>query len=319
MRRFIVRCLIASLILIAIALSVEFALEVRDVNRYMPGQTFAAVGDARIRYKLAGADRSGAPVVFLSGIIGSLEQVDQLQSTVSRQVPSLSYDRAGYGFSRGSTSHSAWDQAGELAGLLDALNIKQPVVLVPFSFSADLARVFAGRYPERTAGLFMIAPSMPNLHELVPKWRSPQRRYARFIVTNSLTSPLGYNRLMVRLKDGQEPKSPVEQRADAVLARRPHYWALAQEWYALGASTQQALEAPVPPELPIEIVFPQTVGEEETVAALTKLYGELVARTSHGKLVKLADVDHSALLKFGPEFDHIVTDIVQLSQGHTPE
>jgi pimeloyl-ACP methyl ester carboxylesterase len=40
----------------------------------MPGQTFATVGGARIRYRLLGAERPGVTVVFLSGLNGSIER-----------------------------------------------------------------------------------------------------------------------------------------------------------------------------------------------------------------------------------------------------
>jgi alpha-beta hydrolase superfamily lysophospholipase len=62
----------------------------------MLGQTFATVGDARIRYRLLGAERPGATVVFLPGLNGSIEQADNFQRAVASAVPSLAYDRAGY-------------------------------------------------------------------------------------------------------------------------------------------------------------------------------------------------------------------------------
>jgi pimeloyl-ACP methyl ester carboxylesterase len=317
-RRLLNRFLIVGITVVASALLIEFALEARDTARYIPGQTFATVGNTRIRYRLLGVEHPGATVVILSGLRGSIEQDDQLQSAVSKEVPSLTYDRAGYGFSQGSAAHSAGDQAAELAALLDALKIKGPVVLVPYSFSADLARVFAGRYPERTAGMYMIAPSMPDLHELVPAWKNPRRRYARATIRDLVESSFGYIRLQQRFENWQGPTSQVEQRAEAVLARRSHYWALAQEWYALPVSSQQALEAPVPPALPIEVAFPKQATEDETSKALAKLYGNLLARTSRGKLTELEDVDHSKLLKSGPAFDRIVAGIVQRSQGRAP-
>jgi pimeloyl-ACP methyl ester carboxylesterase len=155
--------LVASPLLVASALLTELALEARDVARYMPRQTFATVGNARIRYRMLGADRPGATVVLLSGLNGSIEQADDLQRALSSAVPSLAYDRAGYGFSECSTAHSAKDQAKELAALLHALKLEGPVVLVAYSFSAPLARIFPGRFPEKTAGVHLIEPAMPEL------------------------------------------------------------------------------------------------------------------------------------------------------------
>jgi len=318
LRRLIVRFLVAGTILVTGAVIIEFFLEARDAAQYTTGQTFAEVGNARVRYKLLGTEHPGATVVFLSGLLGTIEQADQLQSAVAREVPALAYDRAGYGFSEGSTAHDGWDQAAELAGLLDALKIKGPVVLVPYSNSADLARVFAGRYPEKTAGIYMLEPSMPDINELVPAAHTPRRRFVRFIGYNLVGSSLGYLRLTHRLKDWQGPTSPVEQRAEAILVGRRHYWALAKEWYAFPDTSKQVLEAPVPPALPIELAVPKRLTEDDTTKAYDKLYSRFVARSSRGKIVELEHVGHDKLQVPGPAFNHIVADIQQLSLGRAP-
>jgi pimeloyl-ACP methyl ester carboxylesterase len=316
-RRLVVRLLIVAVALVAGALLTELALEARDVARYMPGQTFATVGDARIRYRLLGADRPGTTVVFLSGLNGSIEQTDALQRAVSSAMPSLAYDRAGYGFSKGSTAHNAEEQAKELAALLHALKLEGPVVLVAYSFSGPLARVFAGRFPEKTAGMYLIEPSMPEVNERMPQLHPPRRSLVRFIVHQLLASSLGYIRLTQRMRSWQGPVSLVEQRAEAVLARRPHYWALAQEWYALPESWRQTLESPIPPSLPLEVAFPKQIADEETSRAklYAELVAELVARSSRGKLLELERVDHSELLQAGPVLDRLVVRINLLAQA----
>lgn len=318
LRRLFIRLMLTGTALIASALLIEYVLEARDVAKYASGETFASVGDARIRYKLLGADHAGATVVILSGMRGSIEQSDQLQSALSREIPALSYDRGGYGFSQDSTAHSAWDQATELAELLRALKIKGPVVLVPFSGSADLARVFAGRYPEITAGMYMIEPTMPEVYKMVPPWHGPRRTFVRVTFRDLLASSIGSIRLKQRLASWQGPESLVEQRANAILASRSHYWALAKEWYELPESNQQALDAPVSGTLPILIAASKHATEDESTKASAKLYSEFIARSSRGRLIELQAVDHSNLVKEGPALDRIVAGIVQLSKEHTP-
>jgi pimeloyl-ACP methyl ester carboxylesterase len=309
----VVPFLIVAVALLASALLAELALEARDVARYMPEQTFAKVGGARIRYRLLGVEHSGATVVFLSGMNGSIEQADGFQRAVSNAVPSLAYDRAGYGFSKGSTAHNAEEQAEELAALLRALKLEGPVVLVGYSFSGTLARIFAGRFPEKTAGMYLIEPSMPELNERIPQLHGPRRSFARSIAHHLLASSLGYIRLTQRLRSWQGPESLVEQRAEAVLARRPHYWAQAQEWYALPESWRQTLDAPIPPSLPLEVAFPKQHREEGISKAMSKLYAELVARTSRGKLFELEGVDHAQLMQPGPVLDRLAARIKQLA------
>jgi pimeloyl-ACP methyl ester carboxylesterase len=312
-RLLVVRLSILAVILIAGALLTESALEARDVAKYTPGQTFARVGDARIRYRMLGINRPGATVVILYGIGGSLEQVDQLQSAVSRDVPTLTYDRAGYGFSEGSVAHSAGDQADELAALLHSLMIEQPVVVAAFSDSNQVARVFAGRYPDKTAAVYLIDPWMPEF-DVIYRY-GPRSLFVRWVVASLVESSLGYTRLTQYWRRWEGPRSQVEQRAEAVLARRPHYWAMAREWYATSVSVRQTIEAPVPSTLPLEVVFPKPVPEDEISRVLAKFRVALVARSSGGKLVEVEPTDHDLLIKPGPVFDRMVARITQLSRA----
>jgi pimeloyl-ACP methyl ester carboxylesterase len=298
--------------LVAIALVFEYLLEARDVARYVPGQTFATVGDAQIRYRLLGIDRPGSPVVLLAGLNGVIEQADELQTALSKQVPSLTYDRAGYGFSRGSAAHTAEEQAAELAGLLRALKIVKPVVVVSFSASAEVARVFAGRYPDKTAGIYLIDPPMPEIDNLMPHPSDPRTYYMRYVVSALLESSVGYLRLQQWL-NGRGPKSLVEQRADAVLARRPHYWALAKEWYVTPVSSRQTLEAPVPPALPIEVAYPKRIPNDDLAQAMTRAYVDLAARSSRGRVTELDNVDHTEMIRSGAVFEQVVERIQSLS------
>jgi hypothetical protein len=133
-------------------------------------------------------------------------------------------------------------------------------------------------------------------------------------VSALLQSSVGYIRLKEWLSS-EGPKSQVEQRADAVLARRPHYWALAKEWYATPVSARQTIEAPVPPAIPIEVVYPKRIPEDEVSIAMTRAYADLVARSSRGTLTELDYVDHSTIIKSGHVFDQMVARIKKLSRN----
>ncbi|MFI5497041.1 alpha/beta fold hydrolase [Actinoplanes sp. NPDC051859] len=52
--------------------------------------------------------------------------------------------------------------ADELARLLDEAGITQPVVVVGHSFGGNIVRLFAGRHPERVAGLVYLDCSVPR-------------------------------------------------------------------------------------------------------------------------------------------------------------
>ena len=310
----------AGFALIAVAMITERILEARDVARYTPGQSFASVGNSRIRYRLTGTDHAGATVVIFAGINGSIEQDEPLQNTLANAVPVLTYDRAGYGFSEGSTAHTAVEQADELVGLLEALKIEQPVVLVGYSMSAGVARVFAGRHPDKTLAMYLIDPPMPELDDRVKELHNTRRYYARFVLHQLVASSIGWLRLLQHLHDWQGPDSLVEQRANAVLVRTPHYWAVTREWWKSLVSARQVIEAPVPPALPLEIVYPKRIPLDGTTLdatsiAMTQAYVELVGRSSRGKLEEIDYVDHWQLILRGAGFEHIVERITQISRS----
>lgn len=68
--------------------------------------------------------------------------------------------------------------AHDLNALLDAIGIKQPVVLLAGSYGGQLGTLFAGTYPDRMAGIVLLDPELanatPKLVSYVPaKYRLP--------------------------------------------------------------------------------------------------------------------------------------------------
>jgi pimeloyl-ACP methyl ester carboxylesterase len=319
-QRLAVRLVICLGALVLCALLLEAALEARDDSRFMAGQDYAAVGDSRIRYQRQGIGKPGATVVFLSGLLGCMEQTSLLQEAVSIEVPTLAYDRADYCFSRGSRAHSALEQADELAALLQALKIDAPVVLAAYSSSAEVARVFADRHPEKTAGLYLIGPWMPELGRLIPQRYSPRRYYGRDVLQALLAASLGYSRLRQHLLQPHAPESLAEQRVGAAFVGRHHRWAIVAEWYARADSSQQAISATIPPVLPLVLVYSkrQFVDDQASVAVV-KMYEALVSRSSRGQLIEFEHVDHSRLMEPSIMFDPMVAGIKQLSRAGATE
>jgi pimeloyl-ACP methyl ester carboxylesterase len=309
------RILLLCTSIIGLLLVIEHLLEVRDVNRYTPGQDFAQVADSRIRYRQLGTTHLGTTVVFLSGFSGSIEQADQLQRAVAEHEPTLAYDRAGLGFTEGSNASTALEQANELAGLLKELHVNEPVVLVAYSLSASVARVFAGQYPQLTAGLYLIAPRLPEVDLRFPTWHSPRREFLRPVVISMLKSVVGEIRLKQRLANWNGPTSLVDQRAQAILARSAQNWAVTREWYFLPESSQQALDAPVPASLPMEIAYIRPPVEDETVRLVRQEYATLASRSTRGELYELRDVTHGELTSSRTAVDQLAARIVKLARN----
>jgi pimeloyl-ACP methyl ester carboxylesterase len=317
-RRLLLRLAVLAVALVAIAPLVEFALEARDYASFSRGKQFVSVGNAHIRYELRGVGSPGATAVFLSGLGGCVEQTQPMRNALSDEIPSLAYDRAGYCLSRNSTAHSAMEQAEELAALLHALKLEKPVLIVSYSSSAELARVFVGRHPEKVAAVYLIDPWMPELGVALPKRFAIRRYYGRSSIENLLQSVVGYYRLVQGMRSPRL-QSLEDQQMEAVLVSRRQNWALLAEWFQRDETARQALAAPIPADLPIEIAFTkQRYPDKEADDAVNKEYADLAARSSRGRLFQFEHLDHSHLMEPGPMFNPMVERIKQLSKEYAP-
>jgi pimeloyl-ACP methyl ester carboxylesterase len=129
---------------------------------------YVDVGGHKLRMYISG---HGAPaVVFETGgsaaAGGSLESWERVQPAVSRLTTTVSYDRAGIGFSPpGPKPRDARQVALELHTALHNANIAPPYVLVGHSFGGPLNRVFAGMYPDEVAGMVLVDPGQEEFSE----------------------------------------------------------------------------------------------------------------------------------------------------------
>ncbi|HKO47893.1 MAG TPA: alpha/beta hydrolase [Polyangiaceae bacterium] len=299
-----------------LAAGVEEILERKAAARLTAGETFANVNGARIRYLSLGKQHAGKTIVLLPGLGSNIEQMRYVQPRLAAKVPTLSYDRAGYGFSTGSNAHTADAQAAELMALLETLEVAGPVVLVGYSSSALLARVFAGRYPTRTAGVFLVEPDLPEFDEQVPGQQGPRRIYARWVFNELFASTLGLSRLFGEHgAHAGGPRSEIDEREEESLQRRRHFWALAREVYELPTSFEQAKQAPVPSE---PLVILSTEQSNPLAARLDELYAELAHRSPRGKVIKLPNYDHGRLFAPGPVLDAIAWGVEEIATGTPP-
>ncbi|MGH9481425.1 MAG: alpha/beta hydrolase [Terriglobales bacterium] len=117
----------------------------------------------------AAAAAAAAPtVVFEAALGGTSLSWHLVQPAVAELAPTLSYDRAGLGWSEaGPMPRSLPGLVAELQALLAATSTSAPLVLVGHSFGALIVRHFAAVYPELVAGLVLVDP--PALEE----WAHP--------------------------------------------------------------------------------------------------------------------------------------------------
>lgn len=165
------------LMLLAIAISGTAIVLAMDVGRF--AFDYVDVGGHKLRMYISG---HGAPaVVFEAGGSaaegGSLESWERVQPAVSRLTTTVSYDRAGIGFSPiGPKPRDARQVALELHTALQNAHIAPPYVLVGHSFGGPLNRVFAGMYPNEVSGMVLVDPSQEEFFEWYNARRNDGKR-----------------------------------------------------------------------------------------------------------------------------------------------
>ena len=116
------------------------------------GQRFVSLGE-------------GEPtVVFFYGLASSMSEWMPVVRRVAAQSRVFIYDRRGYGGAPViGTKRGSKVIADELHVMLDDLNIEGPFVLVGHSLGAVYAQAFGRLYPDDTAGILLVDPSVEQL------------------------------------------------------------------------------------------------------------------------------------------------------------
>ena len=111
-----------------------------------------------LRYELRGGD--SPPAVLIHEMGGALESWDLVWSLLPTNQTLLRYDTRGAGLSEKLLEAPDIDtHVDDLAALLDATGITEPVVLAGVAVGAGIAIRFASRYPHRVRSLIAMAPA----------------------------------------------------------------------------------------------------------------------------------------------------------------
>jgi pimeloyl-ACP methyl ester carboxylesterase len=162
---------VAGALLATAAASVEHLLERRD-EALVEKHTFADVAGRKVRYNYSKGPAGSPTVVLLSGMDATLEQWAPVQRALVAEAGTLTYDRSGMGFSDAPDGpDAASTQAQELRGLLEALKLPRPIVLVSYSSSSLMARELTDRHRQHFDATLFVDPYMPEVLIDEPRWR----------------------------------------------------------------------------------------------------------------------------------------------------
>ena len=138
-----------------------------------PGE-MVTVGDQRIHVVRRDRSSQNGPVVVLCGGLGSnWFDWDDCAHILSASHTVVVFDRPGFGLSEplaeGQTP-TVRAEADRILGVLDALGLTGPAVVVGHSIAGFYVEAFARLHPERTAGLLLLDSSV----EREPWWSIPR-------------------------------------------------------------------------------------------------------------------------------------------------
>lgn len=186
---------------------------------------------------------SGTPAVILDAGMGdSTISWALVQPAIAAKTKVCSYDRAGLGFSDGSSRPStATNIAEDLHALLKAAHVAPPYILVGHSAAGMYIRVYADRYPDEVAGMVSVEGSHED--QWVRGWAigapGQQAKWDAFLKE--------YSSCVGDAKRGLVPGTPAYKKcvgdpdprfSPAINAAQAHYAATVR-WQAAAASERQ--------------------------------------------------------------------------------
>jgi pimeloyl-ACP methyl ester carboxylesterase len=153
--------------------------------------TMLAVGRHRLEATVFG---SGEPAVVVEPSLGGFAAAwRQIAEKLAEDTMVVTYNRAPYGASSPARDgRRPREIADDLDGVLKALGVAAPLVLVGHSIGGIYLRTYAASHMDRVAGMVLVDSSHEAQRAVIPKYLSPRDR-----VLAALTLP----QLIVRSRD----------------------------------------------------------------------------------------------------------------------
>ena len=160
------RRMLIGLALVLAAWIAAGAVMVASAGTFTPSGTYVDIGGRKLRLVCAGpAASAGRPTVWMeAGAFGLAADWAAIQDKLAAKgVRSCAYDRAGMGWSDpGPRPRDATAIVEDLEKLIAASGERGPFILMGHSMAGLHTRLFAGRNPEKVAGLVLIEATTPE-------------------------------------------------------------------------------------------------------------------------------------------------------------
>lgn len=260
------------------------------------GKMIEVAGGALHVVDIGPRDAAGPAIVMIHGASSNLESMRQpLGGRLAEQYRVILIDRPGHGWStRARNEDSTPEPQGRMIEeALERLGIGRAVFVV-HSWAGALGARMALDYPQRVAGLVMLAP-------VAYPWPGGVGRYNRIISTpvigpllaHTITLPLGTFLAEAGARGvflpQKMPDGFIRQSATALLLRPREFIANAQDLVTLKEAVRE--QAPRYAEITAPVVLISGDGADKTVS--TRIHSRPFAATvPNAKLIVLPDVGH---------------------------
>ena len=124
---------------------------------------YANIGDARIYYEIAG---QGQPFVMIHAGVADSRQWENEFAHFADRFRVLRYDLRGYG--KSDPAGGEFRHLDDLRGLLEHVDLREPLVLMGCSMGGGIAMDFALEHPDRARALIMTGSAPSGLKLDVP-------------------------------------------------------------------------------------------------------------------------------------------------------
>ena len=261
--------------------------ESRDRHTYAAPGRLIDVGGYRLHLNCVG---SGTPAVVLeSGLGESSAYWGWISSAVARETTVCAYDRAGRGWSDSApAAHAGIAVATDLPVLLDRAHVPGPLVLVGHSSGAQYVRIFAGRYPERVAGVVLLDGQPAEAFEGLPAYPAFYNRFSRIFSLLPSLARLSVGQLAPADRALPQPARDIRRRhwASARL-----YRSLRDEFAELPTSLAQARSFQSLGERPLVVV----TATKDPLAGWLPLQERMVTLSTNSSH-RIAPYSHDAIV-----------------------
>lgn len=255
----------------------------------------AAANGIELQYYRTGR---GPPVVLAHGMYDNGRRWNRLAADLGDAFELVAYDARGHG--RSDAPPSGYDmpnRVADLVGLLDALNLDEPI-LVGHSMGAATVAWTAVRHPTRPAGVVLVDParfrSVPELS--FAEARAAARDHLETLQSKSIEARLASE------FDGH-PHDERHRRLAAAVDECSEYVVNYAHAHGLVESAFDAIERPT-------LVLRRDLAVDERVADL-----EAARRLADGRLVHVPDAGHYVFLDaFEAAVAELRTFLVQLTR-----